>query len=30
MIKIVKSPDKKEVTTILGKDVHEIIKKYKK
>jgi len=29
MIKIVKSPDKKEVTTILGKDVHEIIKKYK-
>ena len=28
MIKIVKTPDKKEVTTILGKDVHKIIEKY--
>ena len=28
MIKIIKTPDKKEVTTILGKDVHKIIEKY--
>ena len=28
MIKVIKKPDKKEVTTILGKDVHEIIEKY--
>ena len=28
MIKIVKSPNKKEQTTILGKDVHKIIEKY--
>ena len=27
-ISIVKKPDKKEVTTILGKDVHKIIEKY--
>ena len=28
MVKIIKKPDKKEVTTILGKDVHKIIEKY--
>jgi len=28
MIKIVKKPDQKEVTTIMGKDVHKIIEKY--
>jgi radical SAM protein with 4Fe4S-binding SPASM domain len=28
MINIVKKPDQKEVTTILGKDVHKIIEKY--
>lgn len=28
MSNVIKKPDKKEVTTILGKDVHEIIKKY--
>lgn len=28
MLKIVKKPNKKEVTTILGKDVHKIIEKY--
>jgi hypothetical protein len=28
MITIVKKPEKKEVTTILGKDVHQIIEKY--
>ena len=27
-ISVVKKPDKKEVTTILGKDVHKIIEKY--
>ena len=27
MIKIVKKPDQKEVTTIMGKDVHKIIEK---
>ena len=28
MIQIIKKPDQKEVTTILGKDVHKIIEKY--
>ena len=28
MIKVVKRPEKKEVTTILGRDVHKIIEKY--
>ena len=28
MINIIKKPDQKEVTTILGKDVHKIIEKY--
>ena len=28
MVKVIKEPDKKEVTTILGKDVHKIIEKY--
>ena len=28
MINVVKKPDQKEVTTILGKDVHKIIEKY--
>ena len=28
MIKVIKTPNKKEVTTILGKDVHKIIEKY--
>ena len=28
MIHVVKKPDQKEVTTILGKDVHKIIEKY--
>lgn len=28
MIKVIKTPDKKEVTTVLGKDVHKIIEKY--
>lgn len=28
MVKVVNKPDQKEVTTILGKDVHKIIEKY--
>ena len=28
MLNVIKKPDKKEVTTILGKDVHKIIEKY--
>ena len=28
MVEVVKKPDQKEVTTILGKDVHKIIEKY--
>ena len=28
MIDVVKKPDQKEVTTVLGKDVHKIIEKY--